>query len=145
MGEIELNCELHPSEEAIAVCVTCHTPLCEECIVKIDGRNYCQSCANEIKAENPIDNFTNKIDSFVKEKGLDEKFTEVKGTVGDELSKIAKQGAKETSSLSEKIKDYRQGSKSPIEKIKEAKELLDMGAITEEEFEQIKQKNLKKI
>lgn len=33
----------------------------------------------------------------------------------------------------------------PIEKIKKAKELLDMGAISEEEFESIKNKYLKQI
>ena len=32
---------------------------------------------------------------------------------------------------------------SPLEKIKEAKELLDIGAITQEEFEEIKDKYLK--
>lgn len=35
--------------------------------------------------------------------------------------------------------------KSPLEKIKEAKELLDMGAITQEEFNKIKENNLKDI
>ncbi len=33
----------------------------------------------------------------------------------------------------------------PVEKIKKAKELLDIGAITEEEFETIKKKYLEKI
>ncbi|MCY3023421.1 MAG: B-box zinc finger protein [Planctomycetota bacterium] len=40
-------CVNHTNRAATARCVTCHKPLCAECIVKVKGSTYCsQTCAD---------------------------------------------------------------------------------------------------
>lgn len=47
MGDILVFCDIHHEEEAIGICVKCHKPLCEKCLTKVDGRNFCAKCVND--------------------------------------------------------------------------------------------------
>jgi hypothetical protein len=37
-------CVHHHERHAIGICVKCRTPLCGECVTKVDGINYCVRC-----------------------------------------------------------------------------------------------------
>ena len=43
-----MNCENHPDKEGVAACVSCGKILCEDCRLKLAGKNYCQDCADEL-------------------------------------------------------------------------------------------------
>ena len=141
-----MKCNNHPDKEAIAVCVSCKEFLCEDCKVKVNGRNYCKKCSDELcevqkeyepnvfesYVKNFISNFegnTNsaksRFDGFVKEKGIDK-----------ELQNFV-------SNVSEKGRSTH--TEEPFDKIKRAKELLDIEAITDEEFQQLKYKYINQI
>ncbi len=45
-----MNCENHPDKEGVAACVSCGKVLCEDCRLKLAGKNYCQECADELVA-----------------------------------------------------------------------------------------------
>lgn len=50
-----MNCENHPDKEGVAACVSCGKVICEDCRLKLAGKNYCQECADELvtgKSEN---------------------------------------------------------------------------------------------
>lgn len=42
-----MKCVNHPEIEAEALCVNCHAPVCGECRVTLEDRDYCQSCLVE--------------------------------------------------------------------------------------------------
>jgi len=152
-----MKCDKHPEEESIALCVSCRKPLCDDCRIQLHRKSYCQECADKIvenkKASEKVNDFhqneeTNSNESHTQNKGEDlglraqktfenslDRFSEVLNEKGitDEFQKF-----KERSSTG--FKDL---FADPMEEIKKAKELLDMGAITEEEFEIIKKKYLK--
>ncbi|REE28256.1 hypothetical protein C7452_0257 [Methanothermobacter defluvii] len=46
-----MNCDKHPEREGVASCIICGRILCEECRLKLAGRNYCQSCADKLFQE----------------------------------------------------------------------------------------------
>lgn len=142
-----MNCDFHHDEEAIAVCVNCHKPLCETCRVKLNERNYCSECASATETQDldgeikEISNFPRdvaaKADDYLKEKGVLDEVKNLK-EIGSEKLKLFSDIIKETTESG--IKNVKQSSRSPLDEIKKAKELLAMGAITEEEFEEIKKK-----
>lgn len=139
---------MHPDEEAIAVCVNCHKPLCESCRVKFNDRNYCRECANNAKLKmvsSPIDNAATKFDDMLKEKGFHK---EMEG-LGKAMDKLVQKGYKQSASIPDKLKTFRNRSpnrtNSPLEEIKIAKELLDTGVISKEEFDEIKKKCLERV
>ncbi|MCK9150577.1 hypothetical protein [Methanobacterium alcaliphilum] len=43
-----MNCKNHPDREGVAACVSCGKVLCEDCRLKLAGKNYCQECADEL-------------------------------------------------------------------------------------------------
>ncbi|HVP38043.1 MAG TPA: B-box zinc finger protein [Candidatus Saccharimonadales bacterium] len=43
MPELGETCAEHPRREAIARCVACETPICEECAQESEGRYVCES------------------------------------------------------------------------------------------------------
>lgn len=152
-----VNCTFHPNEEAIVVCVNCHKPLCETCRVKVNGRNYCSECATVVESQdlsgelNQLANLPRglvesvaKVDDYFKEKGLIEEVDRIN-------DKIQIKSSETLESLSNAFKTSREGSKvprvkktsNPLDEIKKAKELLDIGAISKEEFEEIKKNYLK--
>ena len=65
------------------------------------------------------------------------------------MDKLVQKGYEQSASLPDKLKTFRNRPKnrdiSPLEEIKTAKELLDAGVITEEEFDEIKKKCLERV
>ncbi len=55
-----MKCFFHPDREAIATCVECGKPVCNDCRNKIYGRNFCDQCArleaskHEVNAPNRL-------------------------------------------------------------------------------------------
>lgn len=42
------RCAAHPGREAVALCRSCLTPRCGECVLKVDGVNHCSACLAKI-------------------------------------------------------------------------------------------------
>lgn len=42
-----MNCQNHPDREAKGTCCYCGQPFCEECLVSVNGRNYCKEHVSE--------------------------------------------------------------------------------------------------
>lgn len=42
-----MKCSYHPESEATDICLTCRQPVCDQCTVKLTGKNYCRSCLEE--------------------------------------------------------------------------------------------------
>ena len=40
-----MHCAIHTDREAIGACVYCGNGICRECLNKIDGKMYCETCA----------------------------------------------------------------------------------------------------
>lgn len=47
-----MNCNQHPERESTGTCVYCGKAFCEECLVDVNGRNYCKQHVNEALLEN---------------------------------------------------------------------------------------------
>lgn len=149
-----MKCFYHAEEEAIVVCVSCKKPLCEDCRVKLNDRNYCDECLegredalnDEIKGLSNIPHDVVKAaaraDDYLSEKGVYSELNTVKEKGSDKLKSLSSVVIESTQSG---IKNLKQRPISPLDEIEKAKQLLDMGAITEEEFEEIKKKNLEKL
>lgn len=135
-----MKCERHPNNDIIGICVSCKKVLCEDCRIKLNGRNYCKQCADDLRSEEyEHDDFESyvkgfladvnvaksKFDGFVKERGIDK-----------ELQKFV-------SNISEK--DRKTPFEEPFDKIRRAKELFDIEAISDEEFLQLKYKYINQI
>lgn len=43
-GLAATRCANHPDRPAVAVCVTCHKPVCAECSTRWEGMHHCVSC-----------------------------------------------------------------------------------------------------
>jgi len=153
-----MKCSHHPEVEAIAACVKCHEPICETCRVKINERNFCTKCAekpgfkvnNELKdLENfPHDVFkaANRADDYLKDKGVYEEVGKLKTKSSELIKSFSKNISDDnTTGRDREIAPVKMISKNPLGEIKKAKELLDMGAINEEEFTEIKKKHLKQL
>ncbi|BAZ99137.1 B-box zinc finger protein [Methanothermobacter sp. EMTCatA1] len=50
-----MNCDKHPEREGVASCIICGRILCEECRLKLAGKNYCQSCADKLFQERSLE------------------------------------------------------------------------------------------
>jgi hypothetical protein len=46
--QMAMKCAYHPKAEAVGRCVSCGRLVCAECKVELEGRIYCNPCANEI-------------------------------------------------------------------------------------------------
>lgn len=46
-----MNCDVHPDREGVAACVVCGKILCEDCRLRLAGKNYCQECADLLVEE----------------------------------------------------------------------------------------------
>lgn len=46
-----MNCDRHPEREGVASCIICGRILCEECRLKLGGKNYCERCADKLFRE----------------------------------------------------------------------------------------------
>ncbi|MEI7904644.1 MAG: PilZ domain-containing protein [Candidatus Firestonebacteria bacterium] len=49
-----IKCSKHSSNEAVTVCSMCGKGACKECKVRLVGRNYCQSCADDLVKKGAI-------------------------------------------------------------------------------------------
>jgi hypothetical protein len=43
-----MNCTIHVDKEASGACVYCGKLFCSDCLIDIDGKNYCKSCVNRV-------------------------------------------------------------------------------------------------
>ena len=77
-----MQCNQHPDKKAVAICVGCSKPLCDDCRVIYGGKNICLEC--EQKLQNNVDKNSNNdnIDEFI-----------------TELTNIAKNGKKQFENL----------------------------------------------
>lgn len=48
-----MQCENHSEREALAICVSCGKPLCDECDSIVQGKHYCEECTEKI-VEEPV-------------------------------------------------------------------------------------------
>ena len=46
-----MKCINHPERDAVAVCISCHSPLCAECRTHVKGKIYCEKCVNTLFPE----------------------------------------------------------------------------------------------
>ena len=44
-----MQCNKHPDKKAVAVCVGCSKPLCDDCRVIFDGKNICEECEQQLE------------------------------------------------------------------------------------------------
>jgi hypothetical protein len=44
------RCFVHPSREAVSLCVECRRTFCRECVVDHDGRLVCAACLARLRA-----------------------------------------------------------------------------------------------
>jgi hypothetical protein len=44
------RCFVHPSREAVALCLECRRAFCRECVVDHDGRLICAACLARLRA-----------------------------------------------------------------------------------------------
>lgn len=156
-----MKCSNHPEVEAIAACVKCHEPLCETCRVKVNERNFCAECAEKPgfkidKELKDLENFprdvakaASRAEDYLKEKGVHEEVGKLK-TKGTEMLKslsnnISDKDRSEVKGKLRPVQTVKTSSKNPLDEIKKAKELLEIGAINEEEFKEIKEKYLKQL
>ncbi|MCX7925284.1 MAG: hypothetical protein N2554_05675 [Fimbriimonadales bacterium] len=49
-----MNCYLHPHTPAAASCVDCSQPVCEVCLVQVNGKPYCEHCAVNRHQQSPF-------------------------------------------------------------------------------------------
>ena len=45
-----MKCDKHPEKDAVAACINCGRLLCEECKIRVDGKNYCEDCVKQINS-----------------------------------------------------------------------------------------------
>jgi hypothetical protein len=158
MDEVFLmKCCHHPKVEAIAACVKCREPICETCRVKINERNFCTECAEKpgFKVNNELidlENFprdvskaAHRADDYLKDKGVYEEVGKLKTKSSELLKSFSKNISDDNTEGGRESAPVKMIAKNPLGEIKKAKELLDMGAINEEEFTEIKKKHLKQL
>jgi len=49
-----MKCKKHKNVEAVAMCTVCGSGMCGECDIRLAGRFYCQSCADDLVKEGAI-------------------------------------------------------------------------------------------
>lgn len=49
-----MNCYLHPHTPAVASCTDCSQPVCEICLVRVNGKPYCEHCAVDRHPQSPF-------------------------------------------------------------------------------------------
>jgi hypothetical protein len=92
-----MQCNQHPDKKAVAVCVGCSRPLCDDCRVIFEGKNICleceqklQSLVNENSNNNNIDEFiseiTNRAKKLLKDEGIDEGITKLLNNTNGKIS-----------------------------------------------------------
>ena len=47
------RCFVHPSREAVSLCLECRRAFCRECVVDHDGRLICAACLARLQAPTP--------------------------------------------------------------------------------------------
>lgn len=114
--------------------------LCPSCNGKnLENAKFCVVCGKNFEKENTTSDLT-------KEEDLKVQATTPEIKVPNDILYISKkyENPEESNQKSESVSN-KDTYIDPVEKIKKSKELLDMGAITSEEFENIKKKYLEKI
>lgn len=46
-----MNCTKHPDREASGICIHCGKFFCSDCLIVLDGKNYCRNCLSELFTE----------------------------------------------------------------------------------------------
>ena len=92
-----MQCNQHPDKKAIAICVGCSQPLCDDCRVIFQGKNICleceqklQSMVNENSNDNNVDEFiseiTDRAKKLLKDEGIDEEITKLLNNTNVKIS-----------------------------------------------------------
>lgn len=108
-----MHCNQHPDKKAIAICVGCSRPLCDDCRVIFEGKNICleceqklQSVVNENSNNDNIDEFiseiTNRAKKLLKDEGIDEEITKLINNTNGKLSGFLNTFEKKLSTKKEK-------------------------------------------
>lgn len=71
-----MNCKNHPDREGVAACVSCGKVLCDECRLKLAGKNYCQECADALASGKPAQNKEEKPGRPLASKRISERYQE---------------------------------------------------------------------
>jgi hypothetical protein len=45
-----MNCYIHPDREAVGTCTSCGRPICQECVVEVQGKYVCRECLSTGRA-----------------------------------------------------------------------------------------------
>ncbi len=96
-----MQCNQHPDKKAVAVCVGCSRPLCDDCRVIFEGKNICleceqklQSLVNENSNNNNIDEFitelTNRAKKLLKDEGITKLLNNTNGKISGFLNNFEK-------------------------------------------------------
>lgn len=57
----KMNCTKHSEKEAQGACVYCGKFFCEDCLVEVEGKNYCRDCVSKAFAEKGANNDSKNI------------------------------------------------------------------------------------
>ena len=92
-----MQCNQHPDKKAVAICLGCSRPLCDDCRVIFDGKNICYECEQKLQSvenknssNNNIDEFiseiTNRAKKLLKDEGIDEEITKLLNNTNGKIS-----------------------------------------------------------
>ncbi len=117
-----MQCNQHQDKKAVAVCVGCSRPLCEDCRVIFEGKNICLECEQKLhsiinESENSnndnidvfITELTNRakigkeqIEKLIKDEGLDEGITKLLNNTNGRISEFLNSFQKNPTTTKEK-------------------------------------------
>jgi hypothetical protein len=99
-----MQCNQHTDKKAVAICVGCSRPLCDDCRTIFDGKNICleceqklQSMVNENSNNDNIDEFITELtnrakngkkqfEKLIKDEGIDEGITKLLNNTNGRIS-----------------------------------------------------------
>jgi predicted amidophosphoribosyltransferase len=128
-----------PKNDSKKVCPACN------------GKNlitakFCVVCGKNFDKEDTSSNLPNETEEKTKTRAITPEIKVPKGILNtNKKYETKRKSNKESGLISSEAPETGTTYNDPVEKIKKSKELLDMGAITSEEFEHIKKKYLEQI
>ena len=126
--------DLIQKNESKKVCPSCHGK-------NLNSAKFCVVCGKNFDIKKPISDLPRETEEDTKTQNITPEIKIPKG-----LLNTPNENSEETDKKSETVpNETKTEYVDPVEKIKKSKELLDMGAITSEEFEHIKKKYLEQI
>lgn len=96
-----IQCHEHPDKKAVAVCLGCNKPLCNDCRLVFEGKNVCMDCLNALNQmqkrpadklisdmESEFSDFHHKLQEIIKEQKLDEEFNKFKNEANKSIDNL---------------------------------------------------------